>query len=90
MPYYRQFIYFYIYNNSIYNARKQSFICWILDYYIAFASIICCENSKERSMHKLIPTILTAFLDFSWFIENSIISVFLFGEYPYPTDDDTE
>lgn len=35
----------------------------------------------------MISAFLTTFLDLSWFIETSVISVLLFGEYPYPTDE---
>jgi len=41
-------------------------------------------------MCKLIPALLTGLLDLSWFIETSLISVFLFGEYPYPKEDDNK
>ena len=34
----------------------------------------------------MIPQLLTACIAFGWHINTSFASVFLFGEYPYPTE----
>lgn len=36
----------------------------------------------------MLSQILTACAGFSWWIETTIASVFLFGEYPYPSEED--
>ena len=36
----------------------------------------------------MFTTVLTWLTDFTWWIENSIASIFLFGEYPYPREED--
>ena len=38
----------------------------------------------------MIDKILSAFADSSLWFQSSIVSVFLFGEYPYPTQEDDE
>lgn len=38
----------------------------------------------------MIPTLLTSLIDFTWWIETSIASIFLFGEYPRPKKEDFE
>ncbi len=84
------FIYIFLFRNYVYNTRKHLSYCRILDYYIAFASVICCENTNERRTHKMISQLLCACAAFSWTIQTSIASILLFGEYPYPTEDNAE
>ena len=35
-------------------------------------------------------TVISWLTDFTWWIENSITSMFLFGEYPSPKEEDYE
>lgn len=35
----------------------------------------------------MIAKLLCAFASFSWLMETNIISIFLFGEYPYPSEE---
>ena len=43
-----------------------------------------------RRIYKMTTHFLAACIAFSWWIKNSIASVFLFGEYPYPREEDYE
>lgn len=35
----------------------------------------------------MIRNLLCAFATFSWIADTSMVSIVLFGEYPYPTED---
>ena len=39
-------------------------------------------------MSTLIGSLLTSVAAFSWIIDTSLPSIVLFGEYPYPTQED--
>ena len=58
-----------------------------MDDYITFATINCCENRKERREYIMISSLLCSIASWSWIVENTLPSVILFGEYPYPADD---
>jgi hypothetical protein len=58
-----------------------------LDDYIAFAPIVCCENTKERRDNTMIAHILVTVAAFSWIVDTSLPSIVLFGEYPYPSEE---
>lgn len=36
----------------------------------------------------MLTLLLTSLADFTWWLETTISSVFLFGEYPYPQEED--
>ncbi len=38
----------------------------------------------------MISQFLTSCVAFSWHVQTSYVSILLFGEYPYPTEDDAE
>lgn len=35
----------------------------------------------------MIANLLCACADFSWVMETTMVSIFLFGEYPYPSEE---
>ena len=48
------------------------------------------QNTKERKVQKMIAKFLFSCIAFSWWIETNIVSVLLFGEYPYPVKDEQD
>lgn len=79
-----------IYAYFVYYTVKPASYNRFMGYNITFVTARGSENTEERRLSGMIAYIAEKIANLSWHIETNIVSMVLFGEYPYPVKEDYE